>query len=153
MLKSVKSSSDGQYLGNIWVKAISILAGNLNSGLSYFITTVRTSWIWMRIMQRCIHQFSSRSTFVHRQILLCGPPFEAAEAVPAAPHVLVLADFGSAGFFIRGAEAAAAAVNSKILVLLLKTKFLKNLKKKSFSNFSCMFLNPNIFFQFEFELF
>ena len=150
MLKSVKSSSDGHYLGNIWVKAISILAGNLNSGLSYFITTVRTSWIWMRIMQRCIHQFSSRSTFVHRQILLCGPPFEAAEAVPAAPHVLVLADFGSAGFFIRGAEAAAAAVNSKILVLLLKTKFLKNLKKKSFSNFSCMFLNPNNFFQFEF---
>ena len=104
-------------------------------------------------MQRCIHQFSSRSTFVHRQILLCGPPFEAAEAVPAAPHVLVLADFGSAGFFIRGAEAAAAAVNSKILVLLLKTKFLKNLKKKSFSNFSCMFLNPNNFFQFEFELY
>ena len=85
----------------------------------------------MRIMQRCIHQFSSRSTFVHRQILLCGPPFEAAEAVPAAPHVLVLADFGSAGFFIRGAEAAAAAVNSKILVLLLKTNFLKKFKKKN----------------------
>jgi hypothetical protein len=83
-------------------------------------------------MQRCIHQFSSRSTFVHRQILLCGPPFEAAEAVPAAAHVLVLADFrfvvrttGSAGFFIRGAEAATAAVNSKILVFLLK-KLKKN---------------------------
>ena len=80
----------------------------------------------MRIMQRCIHQFSSRSPIVHSQIFLCGPPLEAAEAVPAAPHVLILADFGSAGFFIRGAEATAAAVNSKILVLLLKTKFLEN---------------------------
>ena len=86
----------------------------------------------MRIVQRCIHQFNLRSTFIHRQILLCGPPFEAAEAVSAAPHVLVLADLGSTGFFIRGAEAAAAAVNSKILVLLLKTKYLKNLKKKIF---------------------
>ena len=95
---------------------------------------VRTSWIRMRIMQRCIHQFSSRSTFVSRQVLLCGPPFEAAEAVPAAAHVLVLADFrfivrktGSAGFFIRGAEAAAATVNSKVLILLEKFEISYNL--------------------------
>ena len=94
-------------------------------------------------MQRCIHQFSSRSTFVHRQILLCGPPFEAAEAVPAAAHVLVLADFrfvvrttGSAGFFIRGAEAATAAVNSKILVFLLK-----KLKKNYYCSLFLFFLS------------
>ena len=27
-------------MANIWEKAVSILAGNLNSGFSYFITTV-----------------------------------------------------------------------------------------------------------------
>ena len=34
--------------------------------------------------------------------------------------------------------------------VLLKVANLKHSKRRSFSNFSCMFLNPNIFFQFEF---
>ena len=36
-------------MANIWEKAISILAGNLNSGLSYLITTVtRRYQVWKR---------------------------------------------------------------------------------------------------------
>ena len=32
-------------MANVWEKAISILAGNLNAGLSYLITTVTFIWI------------------------------------------------------------------------------------------------------------
>ena len=45
-------------MGNIWIKAISILAGNLNSGLSYLITTVSSTQIksvpkWQTPAEQC----------------------------------------------------------------------------------------------------
>ena len=36
-------------MANIWIKAISILTGNLNSGLSYLTTTVQNSRHWLLI--------------------------------------------------------------------------------------------------------
>ena len=42
------SSWDHDLMARIWEKAISILSGNLNSGRSYLITAVHTSWInWL----------------------------------------------------------------------------------------------------------
>ena len=43
LFKNYLSALDHDLMAKIWEKAISILAGNLNSGLSYLITAVLTS--------------------------------------------------------------------------------------------------------------
>ena len=53
------SSLDHDLMASIWVKAISILAGNLNSGRSYLITAVcKQVFSWYEYFH-CIDKFSN----------------------------------------------------------------------------------------------
>ena len=54
-------------------------------------------------------------------------------------------------FFLLDSDLVLFGLNVKGDLILESTHFqFGSILKKSFSNFSCMFLNPNIFFQFEF---
>ena len=81
-------------------------------------------------------------------------------AVPARPYLIIIYE-NVAGkvrkvayilwfnYFCQIEKETVLSLNSK-RIFHLKSR---HLAKIEFSNFSCMFLNPNSFFQFEFELF